>query len=426
MRRIITFDAVPGMVLHAPLTLPDGEPQFAGGHVLTEADLAMLQESPGIEIEVEDALSAYARDRPIFPAAAEGATLQALNTLIMMHPGVGQPVAFHALEQLLATIAAMVEAAYAGPQGTMDLAGPDSLQGHDYVHPVKTMEVAIVIARSLGMPRIETTAVATAAALMNIGYAALRRSLLDEPRGLEEHEWRHQVEKHPEYSVRILAEAGLKDDVLQAIADHHERWDGSGYPRGLAAMGIPLAARIIAVADTYVSLRSRRAYRNASAHPEAVALLERDAGAAFDPDLVRVFIDAATTLVPASDRSAAASANAAASPTDDGAAHAGARPQAMPDESVPADVAREAVSPEETLSQDGRGRGPTRVSVAAVNATARETTRLTGAPRVGVAAPKRIGQPAPSRGEVRRRVPVGRRGTASLWSAGFYLETRGL
>ena len=286
----------------------------------------------------------------------------------------------------------------------MDLAGPDSLQGHDYVHPVKTMEVAIVIARSLGMPRIETTAVATAAALMNIGYAALRRSLLDEPRGLEEHEWRHQVEKHPEYSVRILAEAGLQDEVMQAIADHHERWDGSGYPRGLAAVSIPLAARIIAVADTYVSLRSRRAYRNASAHPEAVALLERDAGAAFDPDLVRVFIDAAAALVPASDRSGAASANAAASPTDDDAAHAGARPQAMPDESVPADVAREAVAPEETLRRTAAGAALRALRLPQSTRPRERRPRLTDAPRVGVAAPKRIGQPAPSRGEVRRRV----------------------
>ena len=124
MRRIITFDAVPGMVLHAPLTLPDGDPQFAGGHVLTEADLAMLRESPGIEIEVEDALSVYARDRPIFPAAAEAATLQALNGLIMLHPGLDQPVAFQALEKLLATIAVMVEAAYESRRGRWTLPAP--------------------------------------------------------------------------------------------------------------------------------------------------------------------------------------------------------------------------------------------------------------------------------------------------------------
>ena len=71
---------------------------------------------------------------------------------------------------------------------------------------------------------------------------------------------------------------------------HHEHWDGSGYPRGLAGLDIPLAARIVALADAYDTITSRRPYKNASDHEEAVRRITRDRGTHFDPVLVDVFL----------------------------------------------------------------------------------------------------------------------------------------
>jgi HD-GYP domain-containing protein (c-di-GMP phosphodiesterase class II) len=424
MRRIVVFAAQPGMILHAPLTVTNGGPALASGHVLTEADLAMLRESPGTMIEVEDALAAYARELPIFPAPAEGATLQALNTLIMMHPGLEQPVSVTSVQKLVSAIDAMIDGADADMQGTMDLAGPDSLQGHDYIHPVKTMEICIVLARALRLPRSEVSAIATAAALMNIGYAALRRSLLDEPRGLEEHEWRHHVEKHPEYSVRILAEAGLGDGAIQSIADHHERWDGSGYPRGISGADIPLAARIIAVADTYVSLRSRRAYRNALPHDEAIALLADGAGEAFDPDIVRTFTEVAARLAGGTASARATSAQFSSSSVAEDDAAAARRREPQPDALEHARVARDD-APADDLPVPDRPPARPRANPARESTRPSESAPARQAPvterariRHAATTVSARSRPTPPARPPRRHAP------RSLWAARFYLETR--
>jgi HD-GYP domain-containing protein (c-di-GMP phosphodiesterase class II) len=82
--------------------------------------------------------------------------------------------------------------------------------------------------------------------------------------------------------------------VADVVHSHHERWDGTGYPRGLAGEAIPAAARVIAVADTYDVLTARDSYRKPVSAPEAVAELRRVAGGQLDPELVAVFADLVT------------------------------------------------------------------------------------------------------------------------------------
>ncbi|HEX5479492.1 MAG TPA: HD domain-containing phosphohydrolase [Dehalococcoidia bacterium] len=423
MRTIVVLEARPGMVLHASVVAQDGEPVFAAAHVLAEGDLEVLSASGATEIEIEDAFASP--NRALFPAPVEAAALQALNAIILFQPGPDAPLGAPALHKLITSLDELIESAGPELDGEADFAGPDTLQGHDYVHPVKVAELSIVLARALRMHPARIRDLALAAALMNVGYAALRRSLLDEPRALEEHEWQHQVSLHPEYSRRILAESGLSEETLQAIEQHHERWDGSGYPHARKGTEITEFARIIAIADTYVSLRSRRAYRNAVSHPEAIELLRDGANELFDADLVRTFIDVTSRLTARDQRAAGQSAASASAAVDDAA-----RSRAVEDtqrelagEERSREVEREAeedAARDRRRALDAQRAAPRAPQPASVAPAARSVTVPRVQPmRPPARPPTRVVRPA-----ARTQPPaMALRRPASLWSTSLYLES---
>jgi len=96
---------------------------------------------------------------------------------------------------------------------------------------------------------------------------------------------------HPAYGAQILAGLPqLTPHILETVLYHHERWDGGGYPEGIAGARIPVAARVVAVADVYTSLRARRSYKPTLTRAEAYALLGEMAGRELDPDIVYEFL----------------------------------------------------------------------------------------------------------------------------------------
>ncbi|HMJ12912.1 MAG TPA: HD domain-containing phosphohydrolase, partial [Polyangiaceae bacterium] len=97
--------------------------------------------------------------------------------------------------------------------------------------------------------------------------------------------------KHPIYGREILDPIRFLGPVIPGVHLHHERWDGRGYPLGLAGQDIPLIARIISVADTYDAMTSDRAYRRALPHEVTVNEIVRCSGAQFDPDVAGLFTD---------------------------------------------------------------------------------------------------------------------------------------
>jgi len=100
------------------------------------------------------------------------------------------------------------------------------------------------------------------------------------------------MKQHPKFGYEILD--GSKSELMQCARDiaycHHEKWDGSGYPRGLVGEDIPLSARIVAIADVYDALRSDRPYKTAWSHKESLEFIKNKAGSFFDPYLVDSFI----------------------------------------------------------------------------------------------------------------------------------------
>ena len=100
-----------------------------------------------------------------------------------------------------------------------------------------------------------------------------------------------KIKQHPEIGAAILDPVEFPWPVLPVVKYHHEKWDGTGYPEGLKGEGIPLTARILAVADVYDALTSTRSYRNAWTHEKAIHVIQKDAGTHFDPVIAKAFLE---------------------------------------------------------------------------------------------------------------------------------------
>ena len=99
------------------------------------------------------------------------------------------------------------------------------------------------------------------------------------------------IREHPSIGRRILEGVHGFQPYLNAVELHHENWDGTGYPRGIAAEDVPLEARIIHVADAYDAMTSDRPYRRGMTHERAITVLQENAGTQFDPAIVSVFVE---------------------------------------------------------------------------------------------------------------------------------------
>jgi putative nucleotidyltransferase with HDIG domain len=126
------------------------------------------------------------------------------------------------------------------------------------------------------------------ALLHDVGKLMVPAEVLNKPGKLTDEEWA-MVRRHPTAGVELLADIEFPWDVRPIVESHHERWDGKGYPHGLAGAEIPLTARVLCIADVYDALTSQRSYKKAFTHDEALDIMRADVGRQFDPALFPVF-----------------------------------------------------------------------------------------------------------------------------------------
>ena len=156
-------------------------------------------------------------------------------------------------------------------------------------HSFRVALYAVALAKAMGLHGEPLKAIEWGALLHDVGKMVVPDEILRKMGPLTDQEW-HIMKQHPTWGFDMLAEVSfLQPAALEIIYSHHERWDGQGYPRGIAAESIPLSARIFAVVDTYDAITSDRPYRRARPHQVAVNELQRVAGQQLDPAVVEVF-----------------------------------------------------------------------------------------------------------------------------------------
>lgn len=156
-------------------------------------------------------------------------------------------------------------------------------------HSSNVARLSTVLAMELGLTVAEIEEVRICGRLHDVGKIAIPDAILLKPGPLDLLEL-PIMRSHVEHGYEILRSAPLSENIKQGVLASHERWDGKGYPRGLAGETIPLIARIVAVVDAYDVMTSDRPYRNALSFNEALRRLQRDAGAQFDAAVVRGFV----------------------------------------------------------------------------------------------------------------------------------------
>lgn len=166
------------------------------------------------------------------------------------------------------------------------------------IHIVRLGFLAEALGRHLGMRASDARALRLAAPMHDIGKIGVADRVLKKPGPLTESE-RAEMQSHPRMGAEILGRSGVA--LFQLAAEvamtHHERWDGGGYPNGLAGDAIPLTGRIVAVVDYFDALTMDRCYRKAMPDARVLGMLRSEAGRAFDPAVVDCFLAHASELI---------------------------------------------------------------------------------------------------------------------------------
>jgi len=156
-------------------------------------------------------------------------------------------------------------------------------------HSERVAELSLAIARELQLDEATCQLIHSGALLHDIGKIGIPDAVLLKPGSLTDEEMQ-TIRKHPTFGIAILGPLKFLGKVSELVMRHHERWDGTGYPSGLSAEEIPLASRIIAVADAYDAMTSSRPYREALSHEQAMAEIRRHEGKQHDPAVVAAFL----------------------------------------------------------------------------------------------------------------------------------------
>jgi HD-GYP domain-containing protein (c-di-GMP phosphodiesterase class II) len=220
------------------------------------------------------------------PLVINGLVIGVLEVLCRTPPAIAADSAtlFEQLQQANRDLVGAYDTTLEGWSRALDLRDKET-EGHTQ----RVTEWTLRLAQAVGMRDEALVHVRRGALLHDIGKMGVPDSILLKPGKLTPEEW-SIMRRHPSYAYDLLAPIPFLNEALAIPHCHHERWDGSGYPRGLKGEEIPLAARVFAVIDVWDALRSERPYKPAWSAEQARAQLIADSGTFFDPHIVATFL----------------------------------------------------------------------------------------------------------------------------------------
>ncbi|HZU34339.1 MAG TPA: HD-GYP domain-containing protein [Gemmataceae bacterium] len=165
----------------------------------------------------------------------------------------------------------------------------DAKDSYTFGHSERVARSAVELGRELGLHEEELSDIYLAGLLHDIGKIGVPDAILGKKGPLTDEEF-EQIKQHPTIGYRILADLKPIRHLLPGVLYHHERYDGKGYPEGLAGEAIPLLARVLAVADSYDAMSTARPYRTAMPHPRVEEILRSGSGSQWDPRIIEAFL----------------------------------------------------------------------------------------------------------------------------------------
>jgi HD-GYP domain-containing protein (c-di-GMP phosphodiesterase class II) len=297
MRRIGVQYSQPGMVLSQDVYDSYGNMVMSQGTRLTFDNSSTLSRMGSGEIFIQDRRVDDVPVTSIMPARLQGEATRQLRAFldetarVVIESTSGRMTTVTNIEKVIYSMVSHLFPAYFGE---VNASGCHSLKDYNYVHPVQVASMCLIMGRKMGLKEDELQRLGVISMLQNVGYVALEPGMMDEPAAFSPIEM-HEVKQHPQYGLQILRDyTHLPAEIIEGVYQHHERWDGNGYPRGLKGKDICLEARVIALADTYYALVSRRPHRQANLPNEAIEFIMAYSGELFDPEIVQLF----TKIVP--------------------------------------------------------------------------------------------------------------------------------
>jgi putative nucleotidyltransferase with HDIG domain len=255
-----------------------GKLHLAEAHLALVADLARAVDHPLLEAEAENEYALV--------HLARGKTRAALRSLNRAHRLFSDLHARRALVDVESRLERLEHSYLHVVQ-----AWGESIESKDHYtagHCVRVADYTCLLAQALGFAGRDLVWLRMGAFLHDIGKSQLDSAVLNKPGTLDPREW-EEVRRHTLTGDEIVADLGFPYDIRPMVRNHHERWDGAGYPDQLAGEQIPLIARILCIADVFDALTTVRSYRAASTAAQALDLMEAEAGRIFDPELFTVF-----------------------------------------------------------------------------------------------------------------------------------------
>jgi HD-GYP domain-containing protein (c-di-GMP phosphodiesterase class II) len=284
MRKISLDELVPGMKLAKDIILDDGRLLLLKGFTIKNRYLEKLRlyNIPYVFVEDDiDSVEHYSEE------TVYTQTFQTIKN-VMESVRSGGDVDYPVLKEM---VNAIVHKILNDDNIFMKLTGIRDIDNYTYLHSVDVCIYSIICGKSINLPYDEIKELGLGAILHDIGKCRIPLDILNKPSKLAKHEY-DIIKKHTIYGHKIVSEIpNVSKKIAMVVLNHHEHWDGSGYPGGKSGNDIDMFSQIVAIADVYDALTANRVYRKRFMPHDAAEYIMANSAQHFAPDILHVFLD---------------------------------------------------------------------------------------------------------------------------------------